>query len=1154
MKTIRTIGTIAWFEMLILFRSWFFRIFSGLILLVLFVMNLEILGDNGGNWAVKAIPANIPYFNILILSLTQAFIAMFLALDFLKRDKKLDTSEVIFTRSMTNWAYVWGKTTGILTVFMVLNILVLILALIINLVMGDLSVNWMAYLYYPLIISLPSLIFILGLSFMVMSIVKNQAIALVILLGYTGMVMFFGKDKFDFIFDFMGFRLPMVHSDMIGFGFEGKLLIQRGIYFLLGLSFISGSILLMKRLPQSKLHTTATWVMAIILAVAGIGGIVAYSGSTARDMRFRTVMIALDDNNYKTPALNLDACDLVIKHHGRTISVTAKMTLSNQTHESISKTVFSLNPGLTLEELMISGAKTGFERKDHLVLVTLPGALAAGQSIQAEFVYKGRIDERVCNLDIKEEQAAEKWGPDFLISIRKRFAILEPEYVLLTPESAWYPRPGVLHGSTISILPTWNFTRFTATVETKNGLQPIMQGKIENSGNSWVFTPENPLPGMTLIIGPYKPMNLTAGGVDFELNVIKGHDYFSSVLDSISDTLPKFVGDMKQDLERRLGLKYTYPRLRLIEVPVQFYAYSRLWIKHRDFLQPEMILLPEMGSMLSRAGFGQELKQSIKRSKENEESLTEKEIQLRVLRNFISDNFMPGASDNRMMFNMGGPAALLDTDKKFSLFPNFFTFVNHLGSDQYPILNAAIEAYLSNTGETQMGGFGMQASALSAAEQANMELQKKPFKKLLSTEMDNLALRQVIDAKGKYFFTYLESVAGSVDFMPFILDEISKTRYQSLDFEQFTIDFKSKFGFNADSLAAKWYVNDQLPGYLVGHVRVVEVQQDERTRYQLLFDVSNPSRESGLLQITLRAGGRGVMGGGRGQGGGSGMRGGASFALAGRNTATEKFLVVPAGQAFQVGYVLDDQPRAMTVNTMISTNLPNNIGYPFPKLEQIKGFEPIEGLKPIPLILTMSEPGEIVVDNEDIGFSLIGAATVSRMVKWLKINKKTDEVPYQSMRTRRPPTFWTPIIQSGFYGDFVRSAVYVKSGEGDLSVEWRTLIQKPGFYDVYSYLNPNMARMGMRMGGGSGGGGDRGPGGGQGGGQGGMPEIADEYHFTVFHSEGKEDISVPLKTAETGWNKLGSFYYAADTAKVTMNNKNTGRNVVADAVKWVKQQ
>ena len=1148
MKTIRTIGTIAWFELLILFRSWFFRIFSGLILLVLFVMNVQILNDNGGNWAVKAIPANIPYFNILILSLTQAFIAMFLALDFLKRDKKLDTSEVIYTRSMTNWAYIWGKTIGVLTVFMFLNILVMILALVINLIMGDIPVNWMAYLYYPLIISIPSLIFILGFSFIIMSVFKNQAIALVILLGYTGMVMFFGKDKLDFLFDYMGFRLPMVHSDMIGFGFEAKLLLQRGIYFLLGMAGISGSILLMKRLPQSKFHTTAAWAMTISLTVAGLAAIFVYSGKTTGDIRFRNEMITLDDQNNKYPSLKLDACDLDIKHRGRSIAVVAEQTLRNGAAEPIQKTVFSLNPGMKLTTLTADGASVKFERKGHLVIADLPQALNAGQPIKVRFEYEGPVDERVCNLDIKDVQYNEKWGPDFLISIRKRYAMIEPGYVLLTPESAWYPIPGVLHGSTLSVLPAWNFSSFTAKVETRTGLQPVMQGKVVQTGNSWAFTPENPLPGMTLIIGPYQPVTLKAGGIDFELNIVKGHDYFSKVLDSITDTLPRFVGDIKMDLERRLGLKYAYPRLRLVEVPAQFYAYSRLWVKHRDFLQPEMVLLPELGSMLTRAGFGQELRQSIKRSKENEESLTEKELQLRVLRNFISENFMPGASDMRFSFGTGGLSMSTDTDKKFNLFPNFFTFVNHLGSGQYPILNTAIEAYLSNTGENQMGGFGMAASGLSPAEQANVELQKKNFKKLLGTDMDNLALRQVIDAKGKYFFTYLEAVAGSSDFMPFILGEIEKTRYKTLEFNEFADDFRTKFNFPADSLAASWFISEKLPGYLIGHVRVIEVQQDDRTRYQLLFEVSNPSKESGLIQISLRAGGRGGMGGMGGRGGG-GMRGG-SFALAGRNSATDKFLVVPAGQAMQVGYVLDDQPRAMSVNTMISTNLPNNISYPFPKLEQIKGFEPFEGMRSIPLILTMSEPGEIVVDNEDTGFSTAGAAKVSRMVRWLKINQTNPDVPYESMRTWRPPTFWTPIIQSGFYGDFIRSAVYIKSGEGDQIVQWATLITKPGYYDVYAYVNPNIARMSMRMGGGPGQ--NRGPG--RDGPGGGMPEITDEYHFTVMHSEGKEDVTIPLKSAETGWNKLGSFYYAADTARVTMNNKNTGRTVVADAVKWVKQQ
>ena len=64
--------------------------------------------------------------------LPQAVIAVFLASDFLKRDKKLDTTEVIYMRSMTNGEYVIGKTWGNLQVFLVLNIVVIALALVFN--------------------------------------------------------------------------------------------------------------------------------------------------------------------------------------------------------------------------------------------------------------------------------------------------------------------------------------------------------------------------------------------------------------------------------------------------------------------------------------------------------------------------------------------------------------------------------------------------------------------------------------------------------------------------------------------------------------------------------------------------------------------------------------------------------------------------------------------------------------------------------------------------------------------------------------------------------------------------------------------------------------------------------------------------------------
>ena len=42
------------------------------------------------------------------------------------------------------------------------------------------------------------------------------------------------------------------------------------------------------------------------------------------------------------------------------------------------------------------------------------------------------------------------------------------------------------------------------------------------------------------------------------------------------------------------------------------------------------------------------------------------------------------------------------------------------------------------------------------------------------------------------------------------------------------------------------------------------------------------------------------------------------------------------------------------------------------------------------------------------------------------------------------------------------------------------------------------------------------------------------------------------QNAEGGWNYLGRYYISADTAKVKISNLSEGRMVIADAVKWAK--
>ena len=94
MLSVINIWTIARYEMKTLLRSWFFRIFAGLVLVVLTFFNVVFFAQAFETmpWQFCGIPGSIPYFNMMLLNVAQAVIAVFLASDFLKRDRKSNTT------------------------------------------------------------------------------------------------------------------------------------------------------------------------------------------------------------------------------------------------------------------------------------------------------------------------------------------------------------------------------------------------------------------------------------------------------------------------------------------------------------------------------------------------------------------------------------------------------------------------------------------------------------------------------------------------------------------------------------------------------------------------------------------------------------------------------------------------------------------------------------------------------------------------------------------------------------------------------------------------------------------------------------------------------------------------------------------------------
>jgi ABC-type transport system involved in multi-copper enzyme maturation permease subunit len=1139
MGMISNIKTVATFEIKTLFRSWFFRIFSILTLLMLLGTNIGMLTENNGQlgWAIRSLSSNIPYFNIAFLNLAQAIIAIFLAADFLRRDKKLDTTEVIYTRSMTNWEYVWGKTIGVLIVFGALNFLIFAMVLIINVVVSGVVVHWVAYLVYPLLISFPTLIFTLGLAFLLMSLLRNQAVTLILLLGIAALSMFLLNDKVSYLFDYMAFSLPMMWSDFIGTGQNFMIILHRGIYLSLGLSMIFATILLLQRLPQSKSSSMVAALFLLIFSIGGLAGIGYYWLDYSKDKKYAEEIRSLNDGAKGEPTVKVLDYAIDFNHEGNNLTAITEMEVVNDTDANLTEALFSLNPGLELSDIQFDGKGIDYTRDEHLVLCSFDNGLSPGQTGKLQFNYSGSVDERICYLDISDEKLKEKHGPDFITSSQKRHAILEEDCIMLTPESVWYPIAGWTFGSRISVRPLRQFSNYSLKITTDSDILPISQGLMEKDGDAWVYTSETALPGISLAAANYEEKKIVVDSLELYYYHLPGHDVFTEHLPLIKDTLSSLISETLMDYERQLGLQYPYKSLKFVEAPVQFFAYKRIWTLTQDYVQPQMVLFPEKGCMLQRSNFKSEFDRSVRRSADRDDGRTDEEMQVGVFNNFVKSNFVEGSQNFSFRMGRGGPSFSSTSEKPYIIFPNYFYYINRIESEEYQIINATLESFMGNQ-STETTGFMRNFGGVSDAEQANLSLSKNSLEELLKMQDDKDVLTKVIQAKGTYLFNYLEAAIGSDEFRTFILDLMAQNRFKSIDIQELAIQLEETYNVDLNSFLKRWYYEKELSSFLVTDVSNIELQSGDNTVYQIYFTISNIGDSEGVINVTFRTGGRGGMGGGRGGGGGGG------FSMAGRDENTDRLFIIPAKTAQRVGLVMDDQVRMMSVNTLISNNLPASISYPFPELEQRNDLEAFDGILAADLVTSLVQDGEIIVDNEDPGFSIHEEGSSNKLSKWLSIDQTDSEFKYQPMMGfwGGAPLSWTATAQSGFYGDIIRSAYYIRSGEGNKYVEWTTEIEEEGYYDVSTYLDDMLKRMNRSRGRG----GDRGSGGGS-------QDVKDEYHFTIKHSEGTEELTLAIKNIEDGWNNLGSYYFSTGTTTVTLSDKNVGRMVVADAIKWVKQ-
>ena len=1137
MELFHNIRTVARYEARILRRSWFFRLFSLGAIFIFTIMNIGVFSPAGEeDWQVVAFPASIPHINLYLLNIGQAIVVIFLASDFLKRDKKVDTNEVLYTRSMSNFEYLMGKTTGVLRLFLGLDIIILLIGLLMNIISKTMTIDLASYFWFLLIIVIPTIIFSLGLSFMLMSLLRNQAITFLILLGIAALNMFWLNFRFGYIFDYMAFGLPVFKSGMIGFDNLSLILNQRLTWFFLGLSLILATILLFKRLPQSRVHTTVSAVfMLVFLALTAFCAWNTWSvySTDQNDKKTVTETNRLFENS---SFVSLSKAGIDFEHLGDSFSASADLHFTNNNDKPLDTYLFSLNPGLRVDGVNRSGKELNYKMTGHIIAVDPAEPLAPGEKDSISISWSGKIDETFCFPDNNDNVNTAPYRVAML-NVNKRQAFLTPDYVLLTPESHWYPVPGLNYYPSNPARLKVDFTEFILKVKTREDLMPIAQGNMKKEGYNNVITSDSPLTGLSLAIGNYRSDTLTVDSVTYITYYYPGHDYYKKDLAELKDTISFLVSGIMRDIETSYSAKYPFSTLKLVEVPVQFHSFPRMSTQTMAELQPSMVLLPEKLSMIDNAGFRRRFTRQKNRNTRNNQVITDKELQVRLFNDFARNAFISG--ENTRYVN----GERLSEPVRYRLGPNFYFFRNNFRSAEYPVINAVFESHLQKqVSETDQ--FSSMSGELQENDRANLVLRNTSFRDVLAMNPKGDTIRTVLTLKGDYLFNLFRAKAGIDEFNDWFTAYLDSHRYRSIEVTDLNADMKEKFGFEFYPYLHDWFNSKGQPGFIFSGIQAREIIISNRVRFLVTFTASNPEPVTGIFNVTFRT----AAEGGRQMTGyyeGSGRGGSYNIMMQGQGPGSDisKIVVLGPAEAKKISIILDTEPREMIANSLFAKNIPGTLVLPIDNIVKSRNHTAYnEGEELLPSIPPLESPGEIVVDNEDPGFSTDNSTVMSPLKRILGVKKRQSDT-YQPVNMFWAPQYWQAGVMSSYYGKYIRSSVFTRGSRGEKLVTWVTPLPKADYYDIYCYIGKSADRMVVRSGGGPP------PPPGE------TPQGDNQFkdlHYLIYHDEGTEDISIDFGNAEPGWNLLGRYYISSDSARVEMTNQSAGRVVIGDAVKWVR--
>lgn len=1109
MMSFKNILTIAGFESKVLWRNWFFRIvaIAGIFFITLFNL-IEMSDLDEPSWYLLANGWMLPYISLLFIAIPQAAAVIFLATGLIKKDKKLDTNEVFFVRPISNLDYVLGKALALFKLFFLLNFVLLCIPLIVGLTNPQATINPLPFIIYPFLTSVPSILFTTGIAFLLVTIIRNQPIAIVLLIGVAGVQLIYYFDKFSNILDFTAFRLSMLASEMSGFVDIEFALWQRIFYVIAGFAFLFITAVLLDRLSGHKSGHRATALCGLALLLLSATVMVKLWNMRQNPFNLRQEMVAVNGKWAHVKNIEVSSHAISLQWLGDEIASTSELVVQNNTETLLDTIYFTLNPGLIVDTILVNDKPATFERHHQIISLNKGVNMAPGEKAKVQIKYRGPVMDLAAHLEV--DQKRYEMPNDYVIfSLKKKYAFLEDDYLLLTKDVLWYPQTEIGYNRQSASKSRRSFIDFSLDVKAPPGQIAISQGAVVVNDNRYTFRPEYPLPHISLVIGNYEKKEIVVDSIVYTVYHYPENTFFLRHLDQLTDTLSYLVNDLANEYEDAQRLSYPFKRLQFVEVPLHFTAYNKVYESHQAFVQPETVFWPEEGGEIRQFDFKRQMEAMNKQANKSNQVLTDKQKQASIFNDLVRKVFTKQIGENWVF-----EGKHID-NPDYSLFPNYYDFNSGIVSKDWPLLNRSVANYLRNDKQMQRD-YSREINGISFTEECNELMRTNSLTKILTQEEFGKISKSVA-LKSQYLFAYIGQTIGENRFKTFLYDWVNTHQHELSSYDEFRQAMHSKFNMDIDPVIRKVFAETSQPAFEFLEVEKYEVMDGDRKRYQVLLKARNTGNEDGVFEVSFNS---------KDQSDDDDYE---TVNQEAKKEAPGQLSMIKEGETKLFGYLLDEKPNTMTINTLISRNIPSVINMSLGTLAKREGGLLFEGERIIESEKASAQ-FEVIVDNEDPEFSHFSPIKPTVLKAYLDSRNEVEQKYYGEWNGSYAS--WLATTGSDFYGSVIRSAHFTRSGNGEKLATWTPSLKEEGYYDIYVYMR------GKNQNTWTGNNGD---------------SRQYDYHYIITNTDGTDNIKYNITNAELGWNYLGSYYFNKTGGSVSLTDECDLWTVYADAVKWVKQ-